>query len=133
MGDIKEPDSNALGIKNPLRPRFNSSSAMPGRLTEGKEITVGENTGGNPMKSKVTPNSIIASIDKSDIIAPQACRQCLTFPAFPAAMGREEILLTEVSCIPTLQGHRATGALGGYLFHLGGGHVYGLGYARWQN
>ena len=42
--------------------------AMPGRLTEGKEITVGENTGGNPMKSKVTPNSIIASIDKSDVI-----------------------------------------------------------------
>ena len=50
---------------------------MLGRVTEGKEVTVGKKTGGNPMKSKVTPNSIIASIDKSDVIAPQACRQCI--------------------------------------------------------
>ena len=49
MGDIKEPDSNVVGIKNPLRPRFNSSGAMPGRLTEGEELTVGENTGGTKL------------------------------------------------------------------------------------
>ena len=60
---------------------------MPGRVTDRKTVTVGEFSGGSPMKSKVTPNSIIARIDKSDVIAPQACRQCLTFPAFPDVMG----------------------------------------------
>ena len=75
MGDIKDPDSHIVGIKTSFRPRFKSSSAMPGRVTDGKTVTVGEFSGGSPMKSKVTPNSIIARIDKSDVIAPQACRQ----------------------------------------------------------
>ena len=100
MGDIKDPDSRILGIKTSFRPRFKSSSAMPGRVTEGKTVTVGEFSGGSPMKSKVTPNSIIARIDKSDVIAPQACRQCFTFPAFPDVMGGEGIVLIKVSRVP---------------------------------
>ena len=100
MGGIKDPDSQIVGIKTSFRPRFKSSSAMPGRVTDRKTVTVGEFSGGSPMKSKVTPNSIIARIDKSDVIAPQACRQCLTFPAFPDVMGEEGIVLTKVSCIP---------------------------------
>ena len=102
MGDIKDPDSQIVEIKTSFRPRFKSSSAMPGRVTDRKTVTVGEFSGGSPMKSKVTPNSIIARIDKSDVIAPQACRQCLTFPAFPDVMEGEGIVLTKVSCIPAL-------------------------------
>ena len=99
-GDMKDPDSHIVGIKTSFRPRFKSSSAMPGRVTDGKTVTVGKFSGGSPMKSKVTPNSIIARRGKSDVIAPQACRQCLTFPAFPDVMGGGGIVLTKVSCVP---------------------------------
>ena len=61
MGDIKDPDSQIVGIKTSFRPRVKSSSAMPGRVTDGKTVTVGEFSGGS---------SIIARIDKSDVIAP---------------------------------------------------------------
>ena len=102
MGDIKDRVSQIVGIKTSFLPRFKSSSAIPGRVTDGKTVPVGEFSGGSPMKSKVTPNSIIARVGKSDVIAPQACRQCLTFPAFPDVMGEEGIVLTKVSCVPAL-------------------------------